>query len=86
MSHVHRCGLPARRVAAGMCVRVLVLLMLSCQGVLGTAAADYSAVRVQVEQAYAQQAEEMAQTLAALQSVTSDTAAAIKGVESACGS
>ena len=68
-------------------VHVVVLLVLSCRGAAGAAAgADYPAVRAQVEQAYAQQAEEMAQTLATLQSVSSDTAAAIKGVESACGS
>ena len=73
-------------LAAGMqCVRVLALLLLSCQRAAGVAA-DYAAVRTQVEQTYAQQAEEMAQLLVALQGVTSDTAAAIKSVESACGS
>ena len=65
-------------------MRYVALILFLLQHALA-AVGDYASVRQEVQKAYAQQAEEMARAVANLQSVSTETAAAIHEVETKCG-
>ena len=65
-------------------LRYVALMLFILQHALA-AVGNYASVRREVQRAYAQQAQEMARAVASLQSVSTDTAAAIHEIETKCG-
>ena len=58
--------------------------MLSAAGAVAVPEVDYASLRADVVKAYAQQAAEMTQSLSVLQALSTDTAAVLTRLESAC--
>ena len=66
------------------CLLPTLLLMLSAAGAVAVPEVDYASLRADVVKAYAQQAAEMTQSLSVLQALSTDTAAVLTRLESAC--
>ena len=62
----------------------LLLLFFSHAAVGAEPEVDYASLRADVVEAYAQQADEMAQSLSVMQSLSAETAAMLSRLESAC--
>ena len=77
---------PGKRLNPDMApiMRSVALMLFLLQHALA-AVGNYASVRQEVQKAYAQQAEEMARIVASLQSVSTQTAAAIHEIETKCG-
>ena len=66
------------------CLLPTLLLMLGAAGAVAVPEVDYASLRADVVKAYAQQAAEMTQSLSVLQALSTDTAAVLTRLESAC--
>ena len=79
---------PGKRLIADMApimrYKYVALMLFLLQHVLA-AVGNYASVRHEVQKAYAQQTEEIARAVANLQSVSTETAAAIHEIETKCG-
>ena len=66
------------------CLLPALLLMFSAAAAVAAPEMDYAALRADVVKAYAQQAAAMTQSLSVLQALSTDTAAVLTRLESAC--